>query len=73
MSRERLAELSGRLRDAAKAQDPIARSVVELVKLKVDALKESLVTADGNDMLRLQGAAREFQKLLRELTTAPPQ
>lgn len=70
--KERLAELAGRLRDAAKLEDPVALAAVELVKLSGDEAKESLVVMDGNDMLRMQGAARHLRALYRELTTTPP-
>lgn len=72
MSRNRIAELTQRLREAAKMQDPIAAAAVEVVKLSAEAAKESLVGADGNDMLRHQGAARQFAKLHTELTQTPP-
>lgn len=72
MSKARTAELAQKLREAAQMHDPSARAAIELVKLTCDGLKESLVGADGNDMLRAQGAVREFAKLLRELTTTPP-
>lgn len=73
MSKERVAELAKQLREAANAQDPAAKAAIELVKLCGDAAKESLVSADGNDMLRAQGAVRSFEKLHKELTTNPPQ
>lgn len=72
MNKDRVAELTQRLRDAAKLQEPLAQSAVELVKLTADALKESLVTADGDDMLRIQGAAREMAKLHKNLANTPP-
>lgn len=71
-SRERMDELVGRIRDAAKLHDPIATAVVELVRLSHEDAKESLVSAEGNDIHRLQGAARHIQKLYRDLTITPP-
>ena len=71
-NRERLAELAAKLRDAANLHDPIAKAAIELVKLSADELKESLVSAEGEDMLRAQGAARQLSKIHRELTTTPP-
>lgn len=71
--REQQADLVEKLRDAATAQDPIAQAAVRLVKLSVEELKESLVSADGEDMYRVQGAARNMSRLYRELTTVPPQ
>lgn len=70
--KERLAELARKLREAALAQDPIARTVIELVKLSGEEAKESLVSADGEDMYRMQGAARHMAKLYKELTVEPP-
>lgn len=71
-NKERTAELVKKLREAAVLQDPLARAVVEMVKLSREEVKESLVSADGEDMYRLQGTARYLAKLYRELTTEPP-
>ena len=71
-SKERVAELAKQVRDAARLHDPIARATIELVKLSSEDLKESLVDAVGDDMLRTQGAARTLQRLHRELTVLPP-
>lgn len=65
-------ELAGRLREAAKTGEPLARAAVELVRLSIEDLKESLVGADGDDMLRTQGAARHLQRMHKELTVTPP-
>lgn len=65
-------ELAGKVRDAARLHDPIAKTAVEIVKLCLDDARESLVSAEGNDMLRVQGAARQLEKLYRELTVVPP-
>jgi hypothetical protein len=70
--KENLNELVKKLRDAAIAQDPIARTIIQLVKLSTDEVKESLVSADGEDMYRLQGVARHLARLHRDLTTEPP-
>lgn len=72
MSKDRIAEVVQRLRDAAKLQDPIAQAAVELVRLCSDKAKESLVSAEGDDMLRMQGEARALRKLHTDLTTTPP-
>lgn len=71
-AKERATELAQQLRDAAKLQDPIAKAAVELVRLMGEAAKESLVSAEGNDMLRMQGEARTLRKLHKELTETPP-
>ena len=68
-----ITELASRLREAANLGEPVAVVAVTLVQLFADELKESLVSADGNDMLRLQGAVRHFQRLHKELTQKPPQ
>jgi N-acetylglucosamine kinase-like BadF-type ATPase len=70
--KENLSELAKKLREAAFTQDPIARAIIQLVKLSADEAKESLVSADGEDMYRLQGAVRHMMRLYRELTTEPP-
>lgn len=72
MAKARTVELAAKLREAAKAQDPIAKAAIELVKLSMDDAKESLVAADGDDMLRAQGSARQLQRLYKELTVTPP-
>lgn len=71
-SKEQLAELVGRVRDQAKLHEPIASAIVEIVRLSLDATKESLVSADGDDIHRLQGTARFLKNLYQDLTTAPP-
>lgn len=71
MSRQSL-ELLGRIRDAHKLQDPIAKHVIDVVKLLREEAKEDLVSAEGTGMLQLQGQARLLQQILRELTTTPP-
>lgn len=72
METDRRTELEGQLRDAARLHDPSARAVIELVKLSLESVRESLVSAEGEDMLRMQGAGRYLTKLHRELTTEPP-
>lgn len=72
MAKERVAELEQLLRDAAKRQEPLAEWAIELVKLTAEAVKESLVTAEGDDMLRVQGAARALDRLHKTLTKTPP-
>lgn len=71
--KERMAELVKKLREGAKLQDPAAKATVELVELMVEGLKESLVNGAGEDMLRLQGAARQLHNLHFMLTNEPPQ
>ncbi len=70
--KEQAISLAARLRDAAKLQDPVAASAISLVRLTIEELKDSLVSAEGDDMLRLQGAVRHFQRLHKELTVQPP-
>lgn len=71
-SKEQTTEIVAQLRAAANGQDHAARAAIKLIDLIVQDLKESLVRAEGEDMLRLQGAARHFSKLHKELTTEPP-
>lgn len=72
MTKVRATDLVKRLRDAAREMDPIARAAIELVQVMGDTAKDTLVSADGDDMLRAQGEARVFRKLLADLTTIPP-
>jgi hypothetical protein len=72
MEREKVTDLVARVREAAKLHDPIASAVVELVRLSVEDVKESLVSAEGSDIHRLQGAARHLRGLYKDLTTTPP-
>ncbi len=71
-NKQQAAELAARLRDAVAMQDPLALTVVTLLRLQMDEIKDSLVQSEGQDTLRLQGAARHLHKLHRELTTRPP-
>ena len=68
-SRGRLAELADSLRKSTAAE---AQMVVEMTRLLAEEARQALVSADGDDMLRAQGAARAFDRLHRQLTTAPP-
>lgn len=70
--KERVTELQKQLREGFFTQDRYARMTVEMLKLSVEELQVSLVTAEGEDIPRQQGAARYLTKLLRELTTQPP-
>lgn len=70
--KEQATESARKLREQAKLMDPMARTTVELVGSLIDLTKERLVDATGDDMLRLQGAAREYRRLLGELTIQPP-
>lgn len=72
MAKARATELAAQIRDAARLLDPVARATIELVKLSLDETKDTLVSADGNDMLRLQGVARHLTKLHKDLTVVPP-
>lgn len=71
-TKEQLTELARQLREAGQQQDPIAQAAIRLIALVVTEQKDSLVSAEGDDMLRMQGAARRFTKLHTELTTTPP-
>lgn len=67
-----LADLAAKLREGLSLQDPMARVAVQLLISTADDVKESLVLADGEDMLRMQGAARQLRTLIRDITTEPP-
>lgn len=69
--KERAAEQTRRLRDAAAQQDPLARSVVDLLRYSFEDAKERLVDASGDDLLRTQGAAKQLKKLIGDLTRTP--
>lgn len=71
-NKERMAQLQAGLREAHSRDEVAARMVIELVKLSLDEVKESLVMTVGDDMLRAQGEARYLRKLHKELTTVPP-
>lgn len=72
MAKDRATQLAAQIREAASLHDPLARACIELVKLSLDAVKDTLVSAEGEDMLRQQGVARHLSKLHRELTVTPP-
>lgn len=68
-TRSRLFEIQSTLRKAGTQE---AYIIIEMIGILVEEYRNTLVSADGNDMLRAQGAARAFEKLHRELTTLPP-
>lgn len=72
MARDRATQLAAQIREAASLHDPVARACIELVKITLDSVKDTLVSAEGEDMLRTQGTARHLAKLHKELTTTPP-
>jgi hypothetical protein len=72
MTKARVTELAAQIREAVRLHDPVARAVVELVKLSLDETKDTLVQAEGEDIPRVQGAARHLSKLHKELTVTPP-
>lgn len=69
--KERTQELAKALRDAYYQKDPGARAAVELLKLVGEELRDQFVQSAGDDMLRLQGAVRQIERLHRQLTTMP--
>lgn len=72
MSKSQVVELASLVREADRRHEPIAKTIIDLIKLSIDEAKESLVKADGNDIYRLQGAIQHMQKLHKELTVTPP-
>lgn len=63
---------ANQIREAAQLGDPIALCAVAMVQAAIDDNKQRLVMADGDDMLRTQGAVRQLQSMYRELTRTPP-
>lgn len=72
MAKDRVTQLAAQVREAAHLHDPVARAVIELVKLSLEDVKERLVMEQGEDMVRTQGIGRYLTKLHKELTTVPP-
>lgn len=72
MAKDRATQLAAQIREAANLHDPAARACIELVKLQLDSVKDTLVSAEGEDMLRHQGVARHLTKVYKELTVTPP-
>lgn len=70
--KQRVAEHATRIRAAVFQQEPLAAAMVDLLQAAIDETKDSLVGSEGDDTLRLQGAARLCQRLHRELTVMPP-
>lgn len=70
--KSQVTDLAARLRDAAKLQEPHAMAAIKLLDLYIERLKDELVTAQGDELLRTQGAARQLQRIHRELTVTPP-
>jgi hypothetical protein len=68
--RRKAVDLAKIIREA-RMQDPLARYTIDMIKAVLEDLKERLVDADGEDMIRLQGAVRQFKKLHNELTNDP--
>jgi exopolyphosphatase/pppGpp-phosphohydrolase len=71
-AREQAVELARQLREYTELHDQAARTAVKLIETTVEELRDRLVEASGDDMLRTQGAVRQFAKLHKELTTKPP-
>lgn len=46
--------------------------IVEILSLRIAEMKNELVNASGDNIMRLQGSVRELEKLRNELTTVPP-
>jgi len=69
--KNQITEQARKVREAAQLSDPLAVAVVSLLQMTIEDLKESLVSAEGEDMYRTQGAVRHFSRLHRELTVTP--
>lgn len=51
--------------------DPAAKAAVELLSLASAEVRETLVWASGDEMLRAQGAAQKLYHIIKSLTTDP--
>lgn len=72
-SKQRKTDLAKTVREAAMRGDLTAKAAISLIDSTAQAASSNLVRAiDHDSMLREQGAARELQRLLKELTTEPP-
>lgn len=69
MSKQRTQEISSELQ---KSISPEAKLVKELVGLLFEDVKHNLISMQGDDLLRQQGAAQLLQRMLRELTKPSP-
>lgn len=67
--KERAAELARELQGSRTHEADAAR---ELVDIMFEDAKNSLVNSNGEDTLRLQGEARAFERLYRQLTVPSP-
>jgi hypothetical protein len=57
--------------DLHKSVAPEAQAVIELVGLLFEEAKNKLVRSEGDELLRLQGEARAFERLRSQLTRQP--
>lgn len=58
--------------DIQRSTSPEAIAVKEIARLLFEEAKNSLVTAQGDDLHRQQGAAQAFERLLKMLTRPSP-
>lgn len=68
-AKRRAYELADALRKSRSTEHAFIR---EMVGLLAEDARMRLVDAADNDMLRVQGEARAFNKLYRQLTETPP-
>ena len=72
MRTERRARISQLANDIQRSTDFQALNVKELLALRLEELKDSLLDARGDETIRLQGAAQEISKLRDMVTKSPP-
>ena len=73
MSRqERKARAQALATDLQKSSTHEASAAKELVDLLFEEAKEALVTASGEETIRLQGEARAMERLYKKLTVSAP-
>jgi hypothetical protein len=65
--RKRILEIASELQNSIS---PEALNIKKMVGLLFEEAKHKLVSAEGDDLLRLQGEARALDKLYKELTVA---
>lgn len=70
MDRKRKLEELGKLLRERKGSLEVT-SIMEVIELKLDEVKEQLLTCDEDEFRRLQGEAQAYEKLTRLLTRKP--
>lgn len=72
MKKDRKADVQRLARDLQKSGTYEANIARELVDLLYEEVKDGLVAASGDEMLKMQGEARALERLYKKLTTEVP-